>query len=99
MPRTPFEHLWDYDQPLETEERFRAYNPDTPLDFDLETQLLTQIARTYSLRGRFDEAHQQLDQAADRLGEPAGIPGVRYLLERGRTFNSAGQKASARPLF
>jgi tetratricopeptide (TPR) repeat protein len=60
---------------------------------------MTQVARTYSLRKRFDEAHRLLDEIEPQLSSAGARPKVRYLLERGRTFNSAGDAARARALF
>ena len=66
----------------------------------------TQIARTHSLRGKFDEADRILDDAEVLLDDIATSPEdktpiawIRCLLERGRSYNSAGQVEDARPLF
>ena len=61
--------------------------------------MLTQIARTHSLRRQFGEAHALLDEVEPQLGGAGPAPRTRYLLERGRTFNSAGDKARAAGLF
>jgi tetratricopeptide (TPR) repeat protein len=66
---------------------------------DLLLELQTQVARTYSLRRRFQEAHRLLDEIEPRLHDAGLKPRLRYLLERGRTLNSSGDKAAARPLF
>jgi tetratricopeptide (TPR) repeat protein len=89
--------LWEYDDPAATEARFRAALPSTSGDDRLE--LLTQIARTYGLRGQFDSASRVLDNVAGELRDAGVRPRVRYLLERGRTLNSSGAPARARPLF
>ena len=91
------EALWEYSDPAMSESRFRAALAGREGDAALE--LKTQVARTYSLRKRFDEAHRLLDQVQLELKGAGPAPRVRYLLERGRTFNSAGDKAKARPLF
>lgn len=89
--------LWDFDQPARSELQFRAALDKAQGDDALV--LRTQIARTFSLRGRFDEAHCELD-AVDALLSGAGPePKVRALLERGRTWRSARQPAQAGPLF
>jgi len=68
-------------------------------------ELMTQLARTFSLRRRFDEAHSILDEVERQLGAGAAGGGalararVRLLLERGRAFNSAGERERARALF
>jgi tetratricopeptide (TPR) repeat protein len=96
-----FDDLWDYDDPAATEERFREILPrlEAAKEDSLVLQLRTQIARTMSLRRRFDEAHALLDDVAARLDEARPVVRVRYLLERGRTLNSAGRSSDAQPLF
>lgn len=96
----PIDPLWDYDDPAGSEERFRALLdiPPLPLPTAYRLQLLAQIARTYSLRRRFAEAHTLLDQVqAEMTG--GDLVEVRFLLERGRAFNSAGEREQALPLF
>lgn len=88
---------WEYSDPAASETRFR-----TALDKaegDLRLEILTQIGRTFSLRGRFEEAHEILNDVEKQLGSARKRPLVRYLLERGRTFNSNGEKEKARELF
>lgn len=89
--------LWDFDDPAASEARFRASLEGVPSDEKLELQ--TQIARTYSLRRRFDDAHRLLDTVEPRLATAGPAPRVRYLLERGRTWRSSGEPGRARPLF
>jgi tetratricopeptide (TPR) repeat protein len=88
---------WEYSDPAASEARFRAALPQATADERLE--LLTQIARTHSLRRQFGEAHALLDEVEPQLGGAGPVPRTRYLLERGRTFNSAGDKARAAGLF
>ncbi|MBK9245009.1 MAG: tetratricopeptide repeat protein [Burkholderiales bacterium] len=88
---------WEYGDPAASEARFRALLPQAGGDQRLE--LLTQVARTYSLRRDFEQAHRLLDEVEPQLAAAGAAPRVRYLLERGRTFNSVGEKARARPLF
>ncbi len=90
---------WDFDHPALSAERFRAalarWQPDEPQALVIETQ----IARSQGLEGRFADAHATLDAVAARLdGMPSHVR-VRYLLERGRVFNSAGAPERAVPLF
>lgn len=89
--------LWEYGDPAASEARFRARLEQANGDERLE--LLTQVARTYGLRRRFDEAHRLLDEIEPQLASAGAAPRVRHLLERGRTFNSAGRKDEARGLF
>jgi tetratricopeptide (TPR) repeat protein len=89
--------LWEYSDPALSETRFRAALANTNGDDRLE--LLTQIARTFSLRKRFEEAHRLLDEVESNVKGAGPRPRVRYLLERGRTFNSSAMPDRARPLF
>lgn len=96
-----FDAWWDYDQPAESERRFRELLPQAEAsgDHGYSAELLTQIARAAGLQREFAAAHAMLDAAAALIGGVAGRPQIRYLLERGRAFNSAGQPEQAQPLF
>ncbi len=96
-----FMALWDYQDPAASALRFHTLLPEAraAADLQLELELLTQIARTHSLQSQFAEAHQLLDEIAPRLTDTTPRARIRALLERGRTFNSAGDKANAKPLF
>jgi len=96
-----FDALWNYDDPAATEVALRELLPQARAsgDRDYLAQLLTQIARTQSLQQRFDDAHTTLDEAEGLLPAGASVARVRTLLERGRTFNSAGSPERARGLF
>ncbi|GAB4182470.1 MAG: tetratricopeptide repeat protein [Roseiflexaceae bacterium] len=89
--------FWEYQDPALSEQRFRELLPN--LAGDLRLEVLTQIARTYSLRRLFDQAHTLLDQVAPDLLQAGMPPQVRYLLERGRCYRSAGSIEQARGLF
>jgi len=96
-----FDNQWDYNNPPGTEAKFRellaTLNSAEYLGERLELQ--TQIARTLGLQQKFDEAHAQLDEVEKDLTPAFPIARIRYLLERGRAYNSSGQKEKARPLF
>ena len=98
-----FDSLWDYDHPGATEKRFRDLLPAAldSRDFAYLTQLLTQIARAEGLQRKFQDAHNTLDRVEKALlkAEADDKTRVRYLLERGRVFNSSGKRDEARPLF
>jgi tetratricopeptide (TPR) repeat protein len=89
--------FWEYTNPAVSEERFRMAL--TSAQGDARLELLTQIARTYGLRQRFGEAHDVLNQVEAQLTHAGPRPRVRYLLERGRTFNAGGDNETARMLF
>jgi tetratricopeptide (TPR) repeat protein len=89
--------LWDYAEPAASEQRLRAaLDGASPVQ---RLELQTQIARTYSLRRRFDDAHRVLDGVQADPQSAVPVVAVRLDLERGRTHNSAGDRGRARPLF
>lgn len=89
--------LWNFDDPAASEQTFRSQLATATGDLRLE--LLTQIARTYGLRRRFDDAHRLLDELEPQMQAAGAAPRVRQLLERGRTWRSSGKPDAARPLF
>lgn len=96
-----FDTLWNYNDPAGTEQKFRALLPQAEAgdDRSYHAQLLTQIARTLGLQRRFDEAHQVLDTVDPLLTADLETARIRFLLERGRTFNSSKHPERAYPLF
>jgi len=94
-----FDSLWDYSHPDQTEIKFRETLLQIPANEPAYFELLTQIARTQGLQRKFDEAHQTLDQVEKALDEGPSRAKVRYLLERGRVFNSSGHADQAHPFF
>ncbi|TMH96318.1 tetratricopeptide repeat protein [Candidatus Bathyarchaeota archaeon] len=96
-----FDSLWDYDHPDASERKFRELLPSAldSRDFPYLTQLLTQIARAEGLQRKFQDAHETLDRVEKGLDKTDDKTRVRYLLERGRVFNSSGKRDEARPLF
>lgn len=91
------ESFWEHGDPAASERRFQTALEQA--EGDLRLELLTQIARTYGLRGDFERAHSVLDQVEAELAGAGPLPAVRYLLERGRTHNSSGEAMRARSLF
>ena len=94
-----FDSLWDYSRPAETETHFRALLPAAESQSDPYLQLLTQIGRAQGLQRRFDDAHSTLDLVEASLPVASARTRIRYLLERGRVYNSSGDPAAAKPLF
>lgn len=94
--------LWDFNNPSDTEKLFieqlkPAKNSD---DKSYYIQLLTQLARSRGLQRKFEEAHKTLDEAEKLLEETDDkLPLIRYLLERGRVYNSSGNKEKATGFF
>jgi tetratricopeptide (TPR) repeat protein len=93
--------LWDYDHPAESEAAFRRAlkTLDEQTDPALQLELLTQLARAQGLQRRFDEAHATLDAVESQLDGSTPRVRVRYLLERGRVYNSSSQPERAQPYF
>jgi tetratricopeptide (TPR) repeat protein len=103
IPMPPeFDDLWDFSDPAATEAAFRELFADAPESLrntDWRWQLLTQIARAQGLQREFDAAHCTLDEVEAHLPNAGDTTRVRWLLERGRVFNSSKQPERARPLF
>ncbi|MBX7041415.1 MAG: tetratricopeptide repeat protein [Ignavibacteria bacterium] len=99
--KTAFDGLWDYNDPAATEEKFSEILPEVKASGNEShyIQLLTQIARTYSLRRKFEDAHKLLDDVEPMLKSGYPRASVRYHLERGRTFNSSNVYDKAREHF
>lgn len=93
-----FDSLWDYSNPAQTEIKFREVLKQIPENDSAYLELLTQIARTQGLQRKFDEAHQTLNQVEKNLREESKVK-VRYLLERGRVFNSSKHSDKSKPFF
>jgi tetratricopeptide (TPR) repeat protein len=91
------ESFWEYADPALSEQRFRQALENA--DGDERLELFTQIARTFSLRKQFDQAHALLDGLQGQLAVSGPRPRLRYLLERGRTYHSSGEGDQARALF
>lgn len=96
-----FDKAWDYNDPAGTETKFRKILSDTektaPTAYTAE--LLTQIARCQGLQDKFAAANHTLDRVETMLRPELHRAEVRYLLERGRVFNSSGDPKKALPLF
>lgn len=90
---------WNYGKPAESEARFRLELAKWPADDPQALVVVTQIARTQGLRRQFADAHATLDAIEPKLDRAPSHVRVRYLLERGRTFNSSGSSERAVPLF
>ncbi|NQV17277.1 MAG: tetratricopeptide repeat protein [Armatimonadetes bacterium] len=104
-PFPNFDAMWDYRNPDVTEAKFKEILPllknsaEFTYDAGYHAELLTQIARAQGLQEKFDEAHKTLDEAEKLLTENLKTAKVRYLLERGRVYNSSGVSEKAKPLF
>ena len=90
---------WDFGKPAVSEQRFRAELAKWPPDSAQAQEVRTQIARALGLQRKFDDAHATLDIVEAKLPDMPAHVRVRYLLERGRAFNSSGASQRAVPLF
>jgi tetratricopeptide (TPR) repeat protein len=91
--------LWDYAKPDETEKKFHEALTGLSEEDPITLQLLTQIARAQGLQRKIDKAHKTLDLVEKKLSAGHSRAKIRYLLERGRVFNSSGNADQARPFF
>jgi len=93
-----FDQLWNYSDPAATELKFREVLNVLPASqtSSYRAELLTQIARTYSLRYMFKEAHAALEEARAILPVKAEVANIRYFLEKGRTLNYEGKRPEAK---
>jgi tetratricopeptide (TPR) repeat protein len=96
-----FDALWDYNDPAQTEVKFRELIPVAKESGDISyhAQLLTQIARAEGLQRKFEDAHRTLDTVEAMLTDELIVPRIRYLLERGRVHNSSNQPDTSKPFF
>lgn len=93
--------LWQYDDPKTSALVFSSliYSAMSSEDKDYLPAVLSQIARSYAIRGDFNAAHKQLDEVKSLIEAQKSRANVFYLLERGRIFNSEGDKKRARLAF
>ena len=79
--------LWNFDNPGQSEQRFRAALATATGDDAIILQ--TQIARSYGLRGDFPKAREILKALEPQLPAAGVEARARYSLELGRTYASA----------
>ncbi|MBN2541847.1 tetratricopeptide repeat protein [bacterium] len=93
--------LWDYNDPAATESVFRELIPKAKEanDTSYHAIILTQVARAQGLQGKFEQAHATLDSVLELLKRDYKVATVRYMLERGRVYNSSGERNKAREFF
>jgi hypothetical protein len=99
MSARDFDSLWDYSKRKAIEKKFCEVLAGLPQRHPIVLELLTQIARAQGLQRNFDESHKTLDVVERQIKNKVSLAKVRYLLERGRAFNSSGNADQARPLF
>lgn len=96
-----FMKLWNYQKPDETEAEFRKLLPAAAAAGD-ETYygiLLSQLARAIGLQQKFEDAHQILDLAVEKIEFGGPKVAIYCNLERGRALNSNNEKEEAKLFF
>src|SRR5262245_26748605 len=93
--------VWDFGDLDGSRKRFEelAETATAQGDSAYAAEVLTQIARTYGLQQRFDDADELLDRVDGQLTDEMPAASVRSRLERGRVRNSSGDPAASVPLF
>lgn len=90
------EDLWNFSD-LDSTEATLKEQLDTTHEPSKQAEVLTQLARLHGLRGNFTLAHELLDTAMSRGESPRAQ--IRVQLERGRCYNSAGDRTKAMEMF
>ena len=94
LTQARLDELWTFDEPSESEHRFREELTRVSEGSHIAAELSTQLARAIGLQNRFDEA----DALLDSVDDGSGVVLARTLLERGRLRNSDGHPDAAIPL-
>jgi tetratricopeptide (TPR) repeat protein len=99
-PYLAFADVFDHDNPAVSEARLRslALQAHAAGDFAIEAEILTQIARSQGLEGKFAEAHADLDRAT-AMDTHSPRVAIRIAIERGRLFRLSGSPEKARICF
>ncbi len=88
---------WNFSDPAASRLRFEELLGQGH-DKDLTDEILCQIARTWGLEGKYEQAHSLLESVS--APDDASLRSwACWQLERGRVLNSSGRKLEARPLF
>jgi len=95
---TNISDLWDFGDPVASEERFREA-ADEAVNGYAKGLALTQLARAQGLQGRFEAARATLEAAKNLIGDEATAALAQYWLELGRVENSSGNASEAMPHF
>jgi len=105
-----FDKFWNYKEPQQTFVKFKEIFENLDVSdiskIPIRIELLTQMARTYSLQNQMEESKEILSQAKlllDKHNQSKDLdlrrPKVRYFLEKGRMHNSSNEKYDAISLF
>ncbi|KAG2176096.1 hypothetical protein INT44_000575 [Umbelopsis vinacea] len=91
-----FDSVWELSDNSEIEKAFDEILQHKLSD-DIAAQVLTQLARSQELQGKFDFAMETLETSRQISNDV--IPHIRYLLEYGRVLRSSGKSDDAVPYF
>ena len=96
-----FDAKWNFDDPSGTQKTFMQILDEVNFDDHPEyhLELRTQIARTLGLQQKYQEAHATLDAVEKDLTPAYTTARIRYLLERGRVYNSSKNPEKSRSYF
>jgi len=96
-----FDLLWNYSDPASTDLEFQKIYDEfqNTASASYLTQLLSQQARTKGLQSKFQEGFTLIEKAESILPADDHLSKVRILLEKGRLFNSSGNRDNAMTLF
>ena len=89
--------LWDFDDPVGSEERIRGFLAVDHSEIGV-IEGKTQLARALGLQKKFADAEALLAEVEPEV-KPRSRQEIRWLLERGRVFNSSGNPSESRPYF
>jgi len=101
MALPDFDAKWNFDDPAATQKVFMEILEGVSFEDHPEyhLELRTQIARTLGLQQKYEAAHATLDVVEADLTPAFTTAQLRYLLERGRVFNSSKQPERSRSYF
>lgn len=97
-----FDDLWGalgYPEPVEKHMKELLPQAEALADKSIYLQMLSQIALAQALQMKFDEAHVTLNKAEALLAPAYPLARARILLERGRTYQQAGNLTDALTYF
>ena len=94
------DEFWDYAHPQKTHDTLYALlEPSKVASSNYYGEVLSQLARTKSVQGKFGEAQRYLDKLEQICDDELTTSFIRYNLERGRSYNSNNEKLLASRYF
>lgn len=101
LTQPDFDKFWNYSDPGATEAIFQnIYNEQKGTASSAYlAQLLSQLARAKGLQGNFEDGFNTIKLAEEFCKKDDILSSIRILLEKGRLYNSSGEKADSREFF